>query len=179
MHDGEIPNVRSAMITGAQIRDSLKLLGWSALELAERARIGAATIIRAEAADGAAEITIVQENAIRLALTAAGIEFAAESDGRSGVRLGQARFKARSVSGRKAEVVTKYLGALRAKLGALKPGDTSTVQGADALSLLFPPGVSGEDLDPRAEAIISTFAESGHCDYDYEPNQAQLRFIKR
>jgi hypothetical protein len=173
------PKGQVAMLTGAQIRDSLKLLGWSALELSERARIGAATIIRAEAADGAAEITIVEENAIRRALTAAGIEFAAETDDRPGVGLRQARFKGRSVSGRKAEVITEYLSALQARLSALKSGDTARVQGAEALSLLFPPGVSGEDLDPRAEAIISTFAESGHCDYDYEPNQVQLRFIKR
>ena len=64
-------------------------------------------------------------------------------------------------------------------MGALNPGDTSSVQEADVLSLLFPPGESGEDLHPRAEAIIRAFAESGHCDYDYEPKQMQLRFIKR
>ena len=75
------------MITGAQIRASLKLLGWSALELSEKTRISAATVIRAEAADGGATLTIVQENAIRRVLAAAGIEFLAENDGGAGVQL--------------------------------------------------------------------------------------------
>lgn len=75
------------MITGAQIRAGRKLLGWSPVDLAKRARIGAATIVRAEACDGEAPITIVHENAIRLALVAAGIEFIAEDRGGPGVRI--------------------------------------------------------------------------------------------
>jgi hypothetical protein len=167
------------MITGAQIRASLKLLGWSALELSEKTRISAATVIRAEAADGGATLTIVQENAIRRVLAAAGIEFLAENDGGAGVQLATARTDGRTQSRRKADVIVGYLQALQGKLGALRPGDTETVQGADAISLLFPPGVANGDLDPRAEAIIGTFAESYRCDYEYEPDLAKLHFIKR
>jgi transcriptional regulator with XRE-family HTH domain len=75
------------VITGAQIRAGRKLLGWSPVDLGKRARIGAATIIRAEASDGEAPITIVHENAIRRALTAAGIEFVTEDNGEPAVRL--------------------------------------------------------------------------------------------
>jgi transcriptional regulator with XRE-family HTH domain len=167
------------MITGAQIRASLKLLGWSALDLSERTRITAGTVIRAEASDGTASISLVQENAIRRALIAAGIEFVAENDGGAGVRLGTARKDTRTESRRKADVIVGYLHALQGKLGALRSGDTETIQGTDAISILFPPGVASGDLDPRAEAIIGTFAESYGCDYDYEPHQGKLRFIKR
>ena len=79
------------MITGAQIRAGRKLLGWSPVDLGKRARIGAATIIRAEASDGEAPITIVHENAIRRALSAAGVEFIEEKDGRPAVRFGEER----------------------------------------------------------------------------------------
>jgi transcriptional regulator with XRE-family HTH domain len=77
------------MVTGAQIRAGRKLLGWDALALSRKAGVGAATIIRAEASVAEAPITIVQENAIRRALSAAGIEFIAEDGERPGVRLRQ------------------------------------------------------------------------------------------
>jgi hypothetical protein len=76
-----------AMITGMQIRAGRKLLGWDALGLSRKAGVGAAAIIRAEASEGEAPITIVQENAIRRALTGAGIEFIADADGTPTVRL--------------------------------------------------------------------------------------------
>jgi hypothetical protein len=79
----------------------------------------------------------------------------------------------------KAEVITRYLAALQTKLSGLKSGDTAMIQGTDAISLLFPPGISAGDLEPRAEAIIGAFAESYRCDYDYHPDQGTLRFIKR
>jgi hypothetical protein len=167
------------MITGAQIRASLKLLGWSPLDLSERARIGASIVIRAEASEGEAPLTMSNENAIRRVLSAAGVEFVAENDGGVGVRLGRALRDTRTQSRRKADVIVGYLQALQAKLGGLKSGDTETVQGADAISLLFPPGISAGDLEPRAEAIIGAFAESYRCDYDYHPDQGTLRFIKR
>jgi hypothetical protein len=167
------------VITGAQIRASLKLLGWSPLELSERTRIVAATIIRAEAADSAPDLTIVQENAIRRALMTAGIEFVAESGDGAGVRLGKTRTAEGTQSRRKVDVIVGYLEALQAKLGALGSGDTETIQGTDAISLLFPPGVADGDLDPRAAKIIGTFAESYRCDYDYAPDRGTLRFIKR
>jgi hypothetical protein len=51
--------------------------------------MGAATIIRAETTEGEAPITIVHENAIRRALSVAGVEFVTEDDGGPGVRLRQ------------------------------------------------------------------------------------------
>jgi hypothetical protein len=77
------------MITGVQIRTGRNLLGWDALALSRKAGVGPATIIRAEASEGEALITIVQENAIRRAMNEAGIEFIAQDDGGSGVRLRQ------------------------------------------------------------------------------------------
>jgi hypothetical protein len=165
------------MITGAQIRASLSLLGWSALELSERTRIAAAAVIRAEAEDGPAAITIVQETAIRRALRAGGIEFLAENGGAPGVRLRTDAADARMQPRRKRDVIVDYLNVLQKKLKSLRSGDTEIVHGADAIQLLFPPGASGADLPPRAEAIISAFAESCYCDYDYEPGR--LRFIRR
>ena len=79
----------------------------------------------------------------------------------------------------KAHLVTEYLKVLEAKLSVLQPGETALVEGADAVSLLFPPGASAEGLDRRAEAIIRAFGDGYDCDYDYEPEQGKLRFIKR
>jgi transcriptional regulator with XRE-family HTH domain len=78
------------MITGAQIRLGRELLGLHRSKLAEKAQLGTATITRAEASEGEAPITIVQENAIRRVFCAAGIEFIAEDDGRPSVRLRKA-----------------------------------------------------------------------------------------
>jgi transcriptional regulator with XRE-family HTH domain len=75
------------MITGAQIRAGRKLLGWDAASLSKKARIAPSTLLRAEASEGEAPITIVHENAIRTALTAAGVEFVPENDGETSVRL--------------------------------------------------------------------------------------------
>jgi hypothetical protein len=135
--------------------------------------------IRAEASEGEAPISISHENAIRRVLNAAGIEFLAESQNGVGVRLGKAQMGAASRSRQKAEVIIGYLQALQARLRALRSGDTEIVQGSDAIAVLFPPGASEKDLDPRAEAIINTLAEGCRCDYDYDSKHEKLRFIKR
>jgi hypothetical protein len=80
-------NDQAAMITGAQIRLARAHLGWERLKLAEKCKLGLSTIIRAEAADGEAPITILQENTIRRVFGAAGIEFISEDDGRPSVQL--------------------------------------------------------------------------------------------
>ena len=75
------------MITGAQIRLGRELLGLHRSKLAEKMQLSTATITRAEASQGEAPITIVQENAIRRVFLSAGIEFIAEDDGTPSVRL--------------------------------------------------------------------------------------------
>jgi hypothetical protein len=83
----EPANDQAGMITGAQIRLARAHLGWERSKLAAKSGRSLPTMIRAEATDGEAPITIVHENAIRRVLVAAGIEFVAEDDGTPGVRL--------------------------------------------------------------------------------------------
>lgn len=63
-------------------------LDWSVKDLAERAKVGEATIRRLERARGAPINSTAA--AIRAALEAAGIEFIAENGGGAGVRLRKA-----------------------------------------------------------------------------------------
>ncbi len=76
-------------IVGAQIRAGRALVGWSADDLAEKARVGVATVRRAET--GQRATTPANLDAIRRALQAAGVEFLSEGDyagnGGPGVRL--------------------------------------------------------------------------------------------
>ena len=58
----------------------------SAEDLAERAKVGIATVRRAESESGANTSAVVL-NALRLALEAAGVEFTMADDGGPGVRL--------------------------------------------------------------------------------------------
>jgi transcriptional regulator with XRE-family HTH domain len=62
-------------ITGGQIRAARALLRWTAEELAERSRLGVATIRRAEAVDDAVPITVANADTIVRAFEEAGIEF--------------------------------------------------------------------------------------------------------
>jgi transcriptional regulator with XRE-family HTH domain len=73
------------MITGAQIRAARALLRWSAEALAERSRLGVATIRRAEATDGHPNLTAANVAAVQAALESAGVVF--ENDHGPGVRL--------------------------------------------------------------------------------------------
>ena len=76
------------MITGRQIREARALLGMQRSELAAKVRmISTTTITRAESVDDDPPITIIQAAAIRSFFEAAGIEFVADDDGATGVRL--------------------------------------------------------------------------------------------
>jgi transcriptional regulator with XRE-family HTH domain len=63
------------MITGAQIRAARALLRWTADQLAGAAKLGVATIRRAELIDGEPSMTEANNEAIRRALESAGVEF--------------------------------------------------------------------------------------------------------
>ncbi|MGN7869995.1 hypothetical protein [Paracoccus sp. 22332] len=73
-------------IIPAQIRAGRALVKLSAEDLAERAKVGIATVRRAES-EGGPKTSAVVLNALRLALEAAGVEFLATNDGGPGVRL--------------------------------------------------------------------------------------------
>jgi transcriptional regulator with XRE-family HTH domain len=63
------------VITGAQIRQARKLVGWSVANLGRRAKLAASTVQRAESVDGEPLITEAHAAAIRYALGRAGVEF--------------------------------------------------------------------------------------------------------
>src|SRR5688572_14425164 len=63
------------VITGAQIRETRRLLGWDPDQLARKAKVPRQVILFAESTRGEAPITIERAKAIRTALEAAGIEF--------------------------------------------------------------------------------------------------------
>ena len=73
------------MITGAQIRQARKLVGWSVANLGRRAKLAASTVQRAECVDGEPPITQAHAAAIRNAFGRAGVEFTNVDE--SGVKL--------------------------------------------------------------------------------------------
>jgi hypothetical protein len=75
------------IITAAQMRAARALVRWSADDLAERTKIGVATIRRAEATDDQLTMTESNQLAIRRAFEAAGVIFIAENGEGPGVRL--------------------------------------------------------------------------------------------
>jgi hypothetical protein len=66
---------RLTLITGAQIRQARKLLGWEPSKLARRAKMHSLIIERAESVAGEPPITAYQAAFIREALLNAGVEF--------------------------------------------------------------------------------------------------------
>lgn len=74
-------------ITSAQLRAARALLRWSALDLAGAAKVGVATIRRAELVDGEVQMTSANEAALRRALENAGVDFIDDNGGGAGVRL--------------------------------------------------------------------------------------------
>ena len=78
-------------LSGAQIRAARALVKWSAAQLAKASVLGANTIRRAEVADGETALTAANDQAIRRALEAAGVEFIDENGGGAGVRLRKPR----------------------------------------------------------------------------------------
>ncbi len=76
-----------AALTSAQIRAARSLIRWRAEDLARESAVGIATIRRAELAEGPTSLTTANDQAIRRALEAAGVEFIDENGGGPGVRL--------------------------------------------------------------------------------------------
>ena len=75
------------MLTGTQIRAARALLRWTSRTLADRSKVGIATIKRAEGCDQDTRMTAANIEAIRSALEAGGIEFIDQNGGGPGVRL--------------------------------------------------------------------------------------------
>jgi len=69
------------------MRAARALIRWSADDLAKRAQVGVATVRRAEADDGVANLLPNNAAAIQRALEEAGVEFIPENGGGAGVRL--------------------------------------------------------------------------------------------
>ena len=75
-------------LTSAQIRAARALIRWSAQELANASSVGVTTIRRAELTESETKLTRANDQAIRRALEAAGVEFIDAEGGGPGVRLG-------------------------------------------------------------------------------------------
>jgi transcriptional regulator with XRE-family HTH domain len=74
-------------LTSAQIRAARSLIRWRAEDLAKESSVGIATIRRAELAEGQTSLTAANDQAIRRAFEAAGVEFIDANGGGPGVRL--------------------------------------------------------------------------------------------
>ena len=74
-------------LTSAQLRAGRALVRWSAEDLARHSAVGVTTIRRAELAESQTSMTAANNQALRRALEAAGVEFIDENGGGPGVRL--------------------------------------------------------------------------------------------
>jgi hypothetical protein len=74
-------------VAGFQIRAARAVLGWSAEDLARESSVSLRTIRRAEVSEVQTNMTNANEQAVRRALEAAGVEFIDENGGGPGVRL--------------------------------------------------------------------------------------------
>ena len=63
------------MITGAQIRQARKLVGWSVKELGGRAKLATSTVQRAECVDGEPPVTEAHAAVLRHVFERRGVEF--------------------------------------------------------------------------------------------------------
>jgi hypothetical protein len=97
------------VINGAQMRAARALLRWSADDLAKHAKLGVATVRRAEATDGPPSITEANGEAVRTALEKAGVEFT-NSD-QPGVKL------IKNAKG--AEEISRQIDALEDKISSM------------------------------------------------------------
>ena len=75
MDQSVVAPLESAMLTGLQIRAGRALLKWSTEHLADKARIGIASVHRAEASDGMPNMQVRTLAAIKAALETGGVEF--------------------------------------------------------------------------------------------------------
>jgi hypothetical protein len=73
------------------MRAARALLRWSALDLAVASKVGVATIRRVEVVEGEISVTPANEEALRRAFEAAGIEFTEENGTGEGVRFRKPR----------------------------------------------------------------------------------------
>jgi ribosome-binding protein aMBF1 (putative translation factor) len=80
-------NMKSNLLSSAQIRAARALLSWSAQDLATASALGVNTIRRAEVADEKIALTAANNMSVRRALESAGVEFIDENGGGAGVRL--------------------------------------------------------------------------------------------
>ena len=74
-------------LTSPQLRAARSLIRWRAEDLARASAVGIATIRRAELTGSETSLTAANDQAIRRALEAAGVEFIDENGGGPGVRL--------------------------------------------------------------------------------------------
>lgn len=74
------------MLTGGQIRMARGYLRWSVERLAKEAGIGISTVQRMEGKDGIPAASAKNLDAVRRALTGAGVIFLDENGGGAGVR---------------------------------------------------------------------------------------------
>jgi ribosome-binding protein aMBF1 (putative translation factor) len=74
-------------VAGFQIRAARAVLGWSAEDLARESSVSLRTIRRAEVSEVHMNMTVANEQAVRRALEAAGVEFIDENGAGPGVRL--------------------------------------------------------------------------------------------
>jgi hypothetical protein len=74
-------------LTSAQLRAGRALVRWSAEDLARHSAVGVTTIRRAELTESETSMTMANNQAVRRALEAAGVEFIDENGGGPGVRL--------------------------------------------------------------------------------------------
>jgi ribosome-binding protein aMBF1 (putative translation factor) len=79
--------VAGRRVAGFQIRAARAVLGWSAEDLARASAVSLRTIRRAELADVHTNMTVANDQAVRRALEAAGVEFIDENGGGRGVRF--------------------------------------------------------------------------------------------
>jgi len=78
-------------LTSGQMRAARSLIRWRAEDLAKESAVGVATIRRSELAEGPTSLTAANDQAIRRAFEAAGVEFIDENGGGVGVRLRSAK----------------------------------------------------------------------------------------
>jgi hypothetical protein len=86
-HDRKKINGKMKILSTAQVRAARALLRWTALDLSKRAKIGVATVRRAEVIDGDLTVSDAIAESIRRAFEHAGIEFIDANGGGEGVRL--------------------------------------------------------------------------------------------
>lgn len=74
-------------LISAQLRAARALLRWSAEDLARHSAVGITTIRRSELSAQETSLTAANNNALRMALEAGGVEFIDRNGGGPGVRL--------------------------------------------------------------------------------------------